>query len=233
MSIAADLQSLTPGNIVTLYELDTTVIGGLDVLRFHQDVSPLGTSLIWAGKQYTPFPIEAEGFERAGNGNMVRPKLRAANIDGVLGQLTRELGGLEGARLIRTRTFLKYLDAANFPGGVNPSADPSQYIEREIWFVTRKTIENRVFLEYELAPSFDVSGVKLPRRQVIQNVCTWRYRSAECSYTGGACANAKDEPVTQIELDRCGKKLSSCKLRFGQSATLPYGGFPGAGLNRG
>lgn len=232
MTISADLQSLTPGNIVVLYELDTTVIGGSEVLRFLQDVSPLGSSLKWGGHSYVPFPVQADGFERNGNGAAPRPKLRAANVDGLLGQLTRELGGLEGARLIRTRTFLKYVDAANFPGGINPSADPSQYIEREIWYVSRKSAENRVYLEYELAPSFDVSGVTLPRRQIIQNVCTWRYRSAECGYTGGPVANARDEPVTLHSEDRCGKKLSSCKLRFGQNAVLPYGGFPGAGLTR-
>ena len=107
MSIAADLQSLTPGNMITLYELDTRPIGGLDRLYFHDGTNPLGTSLVWGGKQYVQFPIEAEGFERNGNGSMPRPRLRAANVDGLLGQLTRDLKGLEGAKLIRTRTFLK------------------------------------------------------------------------------------------------------------------------------
>jgi hypothetical protein len=30
--------------------------------------------------------------------------------------------------------------------------------------------------------------------------------------------------------DICGKRLSSCKLRFGKGAQLPFGGFPGVGL---
>ena len=232
MSIAADLQSLTPGNMVTLYELDTRPIGGLDRLYFHDGTNPLGTSLVWGGKQYVQFPIEAEGFERNGNGSMPRPRLRAANVDGLLGQLTRDLKGLEGAKLIRTRTFLKYLDGANFPGGVNPTADASQYIEREIWFVSRKSTENRMIIEYELASSFDLSGVQIPRRQVIQNSCTWRYRGAECGYAGGPVANSLDQPVSTLQADICGKRIGSCKLRFGETAVLPFGGFPGAGLTR-
>ena len=232
MSISADLQSLTPGNIVTLYELDTRPIGGFDQLFFHEGTNPLGATLVWGGHQYVQFPIEAEGFEKNGNGSLPRPKLRAANVDGLLGQLARELNGLEGAKLVRTRTFLKYLDAVNFPGGVNPSADSSQYIEREIWFISRKAVENRMILEYELASSFDVSGVKLPRRQVIQNTCPWRYRSPECGYTGGPVADTLDQPVSTMQQDACGQRLSSCRLRFGQNALLPFGGFPGAGLTR-
>jgi lambda family phage minor tail protein L len=72
----------------------------------------------------------------------------------------------------------------------------------------------------------------LPRRQVVQNVCAWRYRSAECGYTGGAVADINDQPTTDPARDQCGKRLASCKLRFGQYAELPFGGFPAAGLIR-
>lgn len=230
--ISQDLQSLTPGNIVVLFELDTTVIGGTDIFRFHNGVNPLGTSVIWIGLPYTKFPIEASGFERTGSGSLPRPKMEVANLDGLISRTARSLGGLEGSRLTRTRTFMKYLDAANFPGGVNPTADPNQYIERDVWYVARRASENRVSIDYELAASFDLTGKKLPGRQIIQNVCTSQYRSSECGYSGGAKALASDVPTTNINLDRCGKRLSSCKLRFGENNPLPFGGFPGAGLNR-
>jgi hypothetical protein len=32
--------------------------------------------------------------------------------------------------------------------------------------------------------------------------------------------------------DRCGKRLQSCRLRFGIKGALPFGGFPGANLTR-
>lgn len=232
MTISADLQSSTPGNLVVLYSLDTGPIGGSDILSFFTDVNPLGNTLRWGAVDHVRFPIEATGFERTSQGTIPRPKLIVANINGQIGNFGRLYGGLEGAKLTRTRTFLKYLDASNFPGGVNPSADPNQYIDKEIWFIARRATENRIFIEYELAASFDLGEVKLPRRQIIQNVCTSRYRSVECGYTGGAVANQKDIATAVLAEDQCGKRLSSCKLRFGSAAVLPYGGFPGAGLSR-
>lgn len=230
--IAQDLQSLTPGNMVTLFELDTTVIGGADILRFHPGTSALNGDVTWGGHEYARFPVEASGFERSTNGALPRPKLLVANVDGLMGALSSELGGIEGSKLTRTRTFVKYLDGVNFPGGVNPTADPEQYIEKDIWFVSRKSGENRIFLEYELSSNIDLAGVKIPRRQIIQNVCAWRYRSPECSYTGPAVARENDLPTTDLAQDKCGKRLSSCKLRHGATSVLPYGGFPGAGLMR-
>jgi len=230
--IAQDLQSLTPGNIVVFYQLDTTVIGGGDIFYFHDGINGLGDSVIWAGQPYVKFPIQTSGFERTGSGQMPRPKMEIANIDGLISRAARSIGGLEGSRLTRTRTFMKYLDAANFPGGTNPTADAGQYIERDVWYVARRASENRILIEYELAASFDLMGVKLPRRQIIQNVCTSRYRSSECGYTGGPVALPSDLPTSSPSLDSCGKRLSSCRLRFGANNPLPFGGFPGAGLHR-
>ena len=87
-------------------------------------------------------------------------------------------------------------------------------------------------VEFELAASFDLEGVTLPRRQIVQNVCPWRYRGSECGYTGTAYLDANDQAVASSSLDVCGKRLSSCKARFGQNAELPFGGFPAAGLIR-
>lgn len=227
--ITSELQSLTPSNMVVLYDLDTRPIGGTEVLRFHAGVNALGNDVVWAGNTYSRFPVEVSGFERTTSGALPRPRMIVANIDGLTGALARELGGLEGAKLTRTRTFLKYLDEVNFANG-NLHADPSQYIERDSWYVSRKSNENRMFLEYELSASFDLSSIKLPRRQFIQNTCTWRYRSAECGYAGGPVATEMDVATSDPTKDRCGKRLKSCELRFGKGNVLPYGGFPGVGL---
>lgn len=231
MTIEADIQKLAPGALVDLFELDSTAIGG-SVVRFHAGVNELGADVVWQGATYTRFPIEAEGFEWSGQGALPRPKIRVANITGLVGALARELQDLVGARLTRRRTFVKYLDAVNFTGGVNPSADPNCGFPDEVWFVDRKGAENGVFLEFELSAAFDVAGVMLPRRQCIQNVCTWQYRSAECGYAGGAVADRNDAATTVLADDDCGKRLASCKLRFGVYSELPFGAFPGVGLIR-
>ena len=231
MSIEADIQSLEPGHIVELYEIDLNTIGIAEVYRVHNGVNELGADVVWDAETYTRFPIEADGFEKRGQGAMPRPTFRIANITGLIGALVRENGDLVGVKVTRIRTFVKYLDAVNFADG-NPTADPNQYIDREIWFIDRKSAENKIFIEFELAAAFDVAGVMLPNRQVIQNVCPWKYRSTECGYTGGPVADRNDEPVTTMAEDVCSKRLSGCKLRFGNTNPLPFGGFPSAGLIR-
>lgn len=229
--IESDVQSLNPGQIVDLFELDATALGG-DVLRWHNGVNMLGADIVWQGNSYTRIPVEASGFARSGKGSLPRPTLKVANVSGLIGALARGLNDLVGAKVTRLRTFAKYLDAVNFPGGINPQADPNVGFPNEVWFVDRKATENGIYIEFELAAAFDVQGVRLPRRQCIQNVCTWGYRSAECGYSGGPVADKYDTPTTNAALDQCGKRLASCKLRFGQYAELPAGMFPGVGLVR-
>jgi lambda family phage minor tail protein L len=124
--------------------------------------------------------------------------------------------------------------------GVNPSADADQYLPDDIWYVDRKTMENRYQVEWELASAFDLMGVMLPRRQVIQNTCSWKYRTwnqatssfdytgaSECGYTGAQYFDYNDAACTSAQ-DYCSKRLSSCLKRFPAPAAVPYGGFPGS-----
>lgn len=227
-----DMQKPAAGTIIELFVLDATNIGG-DLIRFHAGINGLGNNIVWQGNTYTKYPIMAEGFERSGQGTLPRPTVKVANITGIISALAKELQDLLGAKIYRKRTFLKYLDAVNFTGGVNATADPDAAFPDEIWNIDRKSAEGPIMVEFELAAAFDVSGVLLPRRQCIQNLCTWRYKSAECGYAGPPVADHNDLPTTDAALDKCGKRLTSCKLRFNQEVeSLPYGGFPGVGLFR-
>ena len=62
------------------------------------------------------------------------------------------------------------LDEENFPSNVNPyksgSVDPSAELPREVYFVERKTIENRNIVQFELVSSFDLFGVSAPKKLV-------------------------------------------------------------------
>lgn len=229
MSIETDIQSLSPGDIITLVELDLTSFGDT-IYYFHDGTNELRASVVWQGDTYAPFPINLKGFEIGSQGSLPRPTMTISNIGGLLGAFFQGLGDITGAKVTRKRTMVKYLDAVNFTGGVNPSADPNVFFADDVYYIERKVNQNKIYIEFELASSLDISGIKLPRRQVIQNSCTWGYRSAECSYAGGAVADINDNPTGDINDDVCGKRLNSCQLRFGTVATLPYGGFPGAGL---
>jgi lambda family phage minor tail protein L len=229
--ITADIQKAEAGYLVELFELDLNSIGLAEQYFFHNGLNELGNDVVFNGITYTRLPIEADGFARNGNGQQPRPSLRVANIDGLIGALSRENGDLVKVKFIRRRTFLKYLDAVNFAGGINPSADPNAAFDDEIYFIDRKANENKIYVEWELASALDLEGTMLPRRQCIQNVCTWVYRSAECGYAGDAVADKTDVYTANLLLDDCGKRLNSCRLRFG-TGNLPYGAFPAINLIR-
>ena len=177
---------------------------------------------------------------------------------------------LGGAEVRRIRTLKKYLDDINFrfeniavaqngdtlltQGGDtlnpettgNPSGvpDPNAQFPQERWFIDRKASESRDTVTFELASKFDLAGQKLPKRQVIANVCQWIYKSPECGYnpsvgpgktidgTNFRRFDVKNNGVTTDAEDVCGKRVASCKCRFGDNAELPFGSFPGAGLTK-
>ncbi len=231
MTIQQDIQKANAGYIVELFEIDLNTIGINEHYYFHNGVNELGNSVVFNGITYIRYPIEAGGFERNGNGKQARPTIRIANADGVIGTLSRANDDLVKVKVIRRRTFLKYLDAVNFTGGVNPTADPNAALNDEIWYVDRKTSENKVYVEWELVSALDLENNYLPKRQCIQNVCTWKYRGAECGYTGGPVANKNDVITSVPGEDDCGKRVSSCKLRY-PNQSLPFGGFPAITLIR-
>lgn len=228
MSILSDIQTLEPGALVELFDLDATVIGG-DMLRFH-GYTQVG-SIWWQGNEYDPWPIQAEGFAVQGE-QLPTPRLSVGNVDGSITALCLYLEDIVGAKVTRRRTFGRYLDAANF-GGVNLEADPGQEFPVDIWYIERKTSETPEVVSFELSSALDFNNVQLPRRQIVANVCWWLgssgYRGADCGYTGGPVAKADDTATDNPALDRCGGRLSSCKLRFG-NGQLPFGSFPAAGL---
>jgi len=237
------LQAIAPGAIIELFELELNAAqhGVNETYRFHAGVNADDNqNIIWAGNEYMRFPLEAEGFEYSGQGQLPRPKLRISNILGTITALILTLpNGLEGAKVTRIRTLGRYLDSANFApfdfllledldfllledGGsvgletTDATPDPTAEFPREIYYIDRKVVETRDVIEFELAAVFDLIGVRAPKRQCVSNVCQWKYRGPECGYAGNAYFNTNNQPVATLAEDACGKQLSSCELRFEQ-----------------
>jgi len=229
--ITADAQQLEPGGRITVYELDASSFGA-DQLFFHQHLQ--SGVIWWQGQEYGAWPIEASGFERTSD-QPPSPRLRVGNVDGRIGALCLMFDDLVGARIIRRQTLVKYLDSANFADG-NPTADPDEHFQDEIWFIERKASEDFETVEFELTTAIDLNGEQLPGRQIVAGNCGWiirgGYRGPYCGYNGPAVADADDNPTDDPSRDQCGGRLKSCKLRFGENNPLPYGGFPAAGLLR-
>lgn len=231
MTLASDIQTLEPGALVELFVLDATALGG-SILRFHGYLQQ--GNITWQGNAFAPWPIEATGFAHTSDQQPV-PTITVGNVDGSITALCVAYDDLVGAVVTRKRTFGKYLDAVNF-GGTNPTADPTQQFADEVWTVERKSQEDNTAVQFELSNPLNAQGRQLPGRQIIANQCLWLtiggYRGPYCGYTGPAVALADDTPTSNIALDSCGGRISSCKLRFGANNPLSFGGFPSAGLVR-
>ena len=191
VALTTELSKLAPSAVVELFILDATSLGG-EVFRFHAGTNGLTQNIVWQGETYVRFPIQVSGFEITGQGQFPRPRMRVSNVLSAITTIILQYNDLLGAKVTRKRTMVKFLDAVNFDGGVNPTEDDEAEFQEDIYYIDRKSSEDKDAVEFELASSVDLVGVALPRRQVIQNVCIWRYRGAECGYTGAPLFDQND-----------------------------------------
>jgi lambda family phage minor tail protein L len=241
----SELQKINPSSIIELFELETyaNLHGSATTYRFHAGTNDVGTGdLVWNSNTYSKFPIEVDGFDyNAESGSLPRPTIRVSNLFGTITTILLGVNAgnpgndLTGAKLTRIRTLVRYIDGANFSGGTNPygTPDATAKLPDEIYYVARKVSENRDLVEFELSASFDLAGVRSPKRQCNANLCPWIYKGSECGYSGSNYFDENDNTVTSSSADKCGKRLSSCQVRFGSTNALPFGGFPGIGAFNG
>jgi len=211
--------------VIDLYKVDITDLlesGSEDqaVYRFCNWNDTDGEDIDYQGNTYTPVPLEASGFQLNTQGQLARPTITFANVGLGITALTNTYDDLVGAKVERIRTLTTYLDG-------RPDADPDAYWGPDEWVVEQKTSEDALSVSFQLAIPFDLEGRTLPGRRMLREQCQWIYRSAiGCGYTGTSYFNLNDESVANVGDDQCGKRLTSCKLRFGENNRIPFGGFP-------
>lgn len=189
-------------------------------------------NIIWQGQTFEPMALEVSGLEMRSDGKASAPTLSMENniggIQNAVSALCLQFSDFAGAKLKVITTLAKYLDAENFSQG-NPTA--SNEAKEQLWYIEQKTSENAQAVTFELSNPIDFEGKKIPLRQ-ITGMCHWActggYRGEECGYTGAAMFTDKDEPTDNPALDRCGGRIRSCKLHFGEHNELRFGGAPGA-----
>ncbi|MGI0119682.1 phage minor tail protein L [Zooshikella sp. RANM57] len=229
MSLDSAVQTLAPGELITIYELDLTMLGG-EVLRFASTID-VPDPVYFNGYRYLPVEIEAHGFDCNGRGALPTPTLRISNAERIASAAMQNYNDLLGGKLTRIRTFSQFLD-----NGADP--DPDARFADDIYRIEQKTAHNKVYVEWEMSALLDQEGRKLPGRQVLRDACTHVYRTyntttgefdysrATCPYTGKACFDHAGNQCGSAQ-DFCSKKLSDCRKRFGQNAELPTRAFPG------
>lgn len=168
---------------------------------------------------YSPVPIAFGGVEVTGSNKLPTPKLFVGNVDGGMTDLSRDYDDLIGFRLIRIRTYKKYLKKIGSTPQTQPSGADDAHFTPEIWYFERKEQENKLGVTYQLASVFDIEGLSVPKRRMYPNFCPFAYRGPLCQYSG---ANVP----TAGEPDGCAKTLEACKDHFGKNNNLRFGGFP-------
>ena len=171
------------------------------ILRIHNDYNLFNLSSESYGRIkfqdnfYYPFPIHAEGFEYTTAGTLPTPTFSISNLspDKSLNSFyryirmqTQSLGDIVGAKFTRIKTFLKYLHPSNFDSNVNPyNSNPNLYeteLPRDIYYIDRKSIENKSVIEYQLNTILDLENLSLPGRTIFSNKCPLQYRGEGCVY---------------------------------------------------
>lgn len=214
-SINTEISKLEPSVPVVFYEIDLTQIYPQirnnttltnqplqnGILRIYNDYNlynissqPYGT-ITWKSNQYFPMPVHADGFEMNSAGTLPTPRIFIANTspDTSINSFHKyirlqiqSLGDIVGSKFTRIKTFLKYLNGANFSGGFNPYTDDPSISEielpKDIYYIDRKSQEDNLILEYSLGSILDVEGVFLPSRTIYASKCPFEYRGEGCLY---------------------------------------------------
>lgn len=228
-SIDEATQEFTPGDLVELFVVDLTNLGG--GLTRWANAAYTANAVTFDGEIFTPISIESDGFEWNGKGTLPRPMIRVFPSAGIKAAMNA-YGDFIGGKLTRIKTFSRFLDG-------QPDADPDQTFEPELYYFEQKSNYNKEMVEWTLSSNLDQEGVVLPKRVFLKDICQLKYRywnGTALAYTpladGGCPFNSAtyfdvNGTATTIDKDQCGKRLSECKRRFGATAVLPFLGFPG------
>lgn len=154
--ISTHIQLTGTDAIVELYELDCTQLGG-GIYRFTPMTTENLTEVVFAGLTWQPLPINADGFSQSGMEAPARPTLTISNVAMQMLAPVIQLNDLVGAKVIRYRTFERFLSTGSSP-------DSTAYLPKDVFYINKKVIQNKINIQWELASVLDKSGTKLPKR---------------------------------------------------------------------
>lgn len=228
-TVNTEATKLDPTALVSLYQLDTTMLGG-PVYHFTTETRA-GAQISFGGNTFIAVPIRITGMEISGDGAIQRPTLEIANTDGLIQEVVNTWGDLEGARLTRWRTFARFLPAGETP-------DSSAFYGPDIYIIDRKSSDTPEAIQWELSALADQQGLYVGRT-IIRDICTWRYRvyvpatgnfdysKAQCPYVGNVYYDENNVRTFTAADDKPARNIDCCRRRFGARAAMPFGGFPG------
>ena len=190
----AELNKINPSSVIELYELELTVglhiptgnPNNLDtVFRFHAGANLNNFGQIkFNNNLYQRVAVQIEGFEDTGKGTVPRPTLTFSNLGGItkdgtvmtmsdflaIVNLTTPGNDLLDAKVTRLMPLASALDNDNFVGD-NPFGTPStDRLQDRIYFIDRKSVENRQVVQFELVSVLDMQNKRIPARIVTRDL---------------------------------------------------------------
>ena len=215
----SELQKINPSAIIELFELQliASIHGSDQLYRWHSGSNQNGNGeIVWQGNSYARFPVEAEGFEFTGKGQIPRPTITVSNVLSTLTALIASVNAftpandLNGAKLTRIRTTADNIDAVNFAPVTTTStttttiADPAD-AETVTFTVTvaQDSYSNNIFL---------INGVSKPVL-TMKRGSTYIFNQSHSSNVG--------HPL-RITSDAGGQQATTNAGTLGTDATVTY-----------
>jgi len=159
------------------------------------------TDVTFNGIAYTRFPITIDTISENNKGAIDSVNLIVANVSRLIQSY------LESKDLRGKKVSIKTVWA-------NQLTDTSAYIEDIFYIDSYSADQDNV--NFILTSKFDVLDVELPLRRYSRNYCNWKFKGAECGYSGS-------ETV-------CNKTKQDCKAT--KNNFKRFGGFPSIQSNR-
>jgi len=204
--VASEAMSLEPSQILEFYliyyDWPEDQYSVLALTPYQKSISD---RIIWQGQEYISYPMEVEGFETKGDNSLPRPRLKVSNVQYAISKYLKVHNNLIGAKVIRKRTFARFLDDINFEGGKNPYFDIStqaseasgtMFLPDQTFYINRRTTETKDLVEFELSTVFELDNVYIPNRNVYSRYCTWIYRGHGCRYAKEPKTTSNSRPFT-------------------------------------
>lgn len=217
--ISTEIAKLDPSELITFFEIDISDIKtnlllnsssdiGEDIFRFHNMNNLKGVTLYFNSVAYYSFPMQVDGFEMTSSGSIPHPTLTMTAVEGLSQPLSLmkkafiELENLIGAKVTRIRTFAKFLNKSinDNVDGVGQSEDGQAELPRDVFYIDRKTLEDKNSIQFELSSILDLQNLELPGRIVLSSRCPFAYRGEGCcyeykSYTNGPTFGDNQEEI--------------------------------------
>lgn len=185
--IAESLLDLQPSAVLTFWRLYYDVISEPEnFFPFAPMTNGFNGPIVFGGISYSPISCEIDALSQNTLNRIDRPVIRVSNEGNQISQLLRRKNDFKNAKLVRIKTFLKFIDDVNFDSGQNPYGipDPNAELSRDTFIVYQKRGENKQLVELELSMPYDLASQTTPGRVILGRYCPFQYRGKGCGYCG-------------------------------------------------